>query len=208
MKRKKTALLVVDVQNDFCPGGALAVREGDTIVPLINRIQPLFDTLIATQDWHPPTHFSFAVNHPGKQTYDVISLNGISQVLWPVHCVSGSPGAAFHPDLETDRFQLILRKGTKPDLDSYSAFRENDQKTLTGLDGYLRSLEIKEVFLCGIATDYCVLYSARDARAFGFETRVVINACRGVDVPAGNIEAAVRLMKSIGVTILSSAELL
>jgi nicotinamidase/pyrazinamidase len=208
MEKKKKALLVVDVQNDFCPGGALAIPAGDTVVPIINKIQPVFDTIIATQDWHPPNHVSFAANHPAKNVYDVIPINDMSQVLWPAHCVSGTMGADFHSALETQRFQLILRKGMAPGLDSYSVFLENDKKTRTGLDGYLRSLEIKKIFLCGLATDYCVFYSARDAVSFGFETEVVIDACRGVDVPAGNIEMAVRQMKNIGVTFIYSAELL
>ncbi|MFH0726718.1 MAG: bifunctional nicotinamidase/pyrazinamidase [Pseudomonadota bacterium] len=208
MEKKKKALLVVDVQNDFCPGGALAIPAGDTVVPIINKIQPVYDTIIATQDWHPLNHVSFAANHPDKNVYDVIPINDMSQVLWPVHCVSGTMGADFHSALETQRFRLILRKGMNPGLDSYSVFLENDKKTRTGLDGYLRSLEIKKIFLCGLATDYCVFYSARDAVSFGFETEVVIDACRGVDVPAGNIDEAVRQMKNIGVTFISSTELL
>ena len=132
MINKKNALLVVDVQNDFCPGGALAIQAGDNVIPVINQIQPIFDTIIATRDWHPSNHVSFAVTHPGKNVYDVIDINGISQVLWPPHCVSGSMGAAFHPDLETDRFKLILHKGMNPALDSYSVFLENDKKPRQG----------------------------------------------------------------------------
>jgi len=208
MINKKNALLVVDVQNDFCPGGALAIQAGDNVIPVINQIQPIFDTIIATRDWHPSNHVSFAVTHPGKNVYDVIDINGISQVLWPPHCVSGSMGAAFHPDLETDRFKLILHKGMNPALDSYSVFLENDKKTPTGLDGFLRSLEITRIFLSGLATDYCVFYSAMDAISLGFETCVVIDACCGVDIPERNIEKAIRLMKSSGIKIISSLELL
>ena len=208
MIKKKNALLIVDVQNDFCPGGALAIQGGDNVIPVINQIQPIFDTIIATRDWHPPNHVSFAVNHPGKNVYDVIDINGISQVLWPSHCVSGLIGAAFHPDLETDRFKIILHKGMDPAIDSYSVFLENDKKKLTGMDDFLRSLEITRIFLCGLATDYCVFYSAMDAISFGFETCVVIDACSGVDVPEGNIEKAIRLMKSSGVKIIYSMELL
>ncbi len=208
MIKKKNALLVVDVQNDFCPGGTLAIQEGDKVIPVINQIQPIFDTIIATRDWHPPNHVSFAVNHPGKNVYDVIDIKGISQVLWPPHCVSGSIGAAFHPGLETERFKLILHKGMNQALDSYSIFLENDKKKLTGMDDFLRSLEITRIFLCGLATDYCVFYSAIDAISFGFETCVVIDACCGVDVPERNIERAIRLMKSSGVKIISSLELL
>jgi nicotinamidase/pyrazinamidase len=207
MIKKKNALLVVDVQNDFCPGGALAIHEGDKVIPVINQIQPIFDTIIATRDWHPSNHVSFAVNHPGKNVYDVMDINGISQVLWPLHCVSGSMGAAFHPDLEMERVKLILHKGLNPAIDSYSVFLENDKITPTGMDGFLRSLAITRIFLCGLATDYCVLYSALDAISFGFETFVVIDACCGVDVPERNIEKAIRLMKSSGVKIMSSLEL-
>ena len=208
MIKKKNALLIVDVQNDFCPGGALAIQGGDKVIPVINQIQPIFDTIIATRDWHPPNHVSFAVNHPGKNVYDIIDINGISQVLWPSHCVSGSIGAAFHPDLETDRFKIILHKGMDPAIDSYSVFLENDKKKLTGMDDFLRHLEITRIFLCGLATDYCVFYSAMDAISFGFETCVVIDACCGVDVPDRNIEKAILLMKSSGVKIISSMELL
>ncbi|MFH0998706.1 MAG: bifunctional nicotinamidase/pyrazinamidase [Pseudomonadota bacterium] len=207
MIKKKNALLVVDVQNDFCPGGALAIREGDKVIPVINQILPIFDTIIATRDWHPANHVSFAANHPEKNVYDVIDINGISQVLWPSHCVSGSMGAAFHPGLETEHFKLILNKGMNSSLDSYSVFLENDKNTPTGIDGFLRSLEITRIFLCGLATDYCVFYSALDAISFGFETCVVIDACCGVDVPERNIENAIQLMKSSGVKIISSLEL-
>ena len=207
MNKKKNALMVVDVQNDFCPGGALAIQDGDRVIPVINQIQPIFDTIIATQDWHPPDHVSFAANHPGKKVYEIIDIDGISQVLWPPHCISGSMGAAFHPDLETKRFKFILHKGMNPNLDSYSVFLENDRKTPTGMDGYLRSQEITRVFLSGLATDYCVLYSALDAVSSGFETIVVLDACCGVDVPEGNIEKAIRLMKRSGVKIISSLEL-
>jgi nicotinamidase/pyrazinamidase len=202
------ALLIVDVQNDFCPGGALAIQDGDAIIPIINRLQYLFEVVIATQDWHPANHISFATNHPGRNTFEVISANGISQVLWPIHCVPGTFGAGFHPNLQTNRFRLILRKGTNPGLDSYSTFRENDRKTLTRLDGYLRSIEIKNVYLCGLATDYCVLYSALDAISFGFDTKVIIDACQGVDVPKGNVTDAVRKLKDNGIGIITSAELL
>ncbi len=207
MNKKKNTLMVVDVQNDFCPGGALAIQDGDRVIPVINQIQPIFDTIIATQDWHPPDHVSFAAKHPGKNVYEIIDIDGISQVLWPPHCISGSMGAAFHPDLETKRFKFILRKGMNPNLDSYSVFLENDRKSPTGMDGYLRSQEITRVFLSGLATDYCVLYSALDAVSSGFETIVVLDACCGVDVPEGNIEKAIRLMKRSGVKIISSSEL-
>lgn len=208
MEMKKNALLIVDVQNDFCPGGALAIPKGDKVVPVINQLQPLFDTIIASQDWHPSRHVSFAVNHSGKAAFDVIDINGIPQILWPPHCIAGSKGADFHPDLETRRFQLILRKGMQAGLDSYSAFLENDKKTHTGLDGYLRSLNIRKITLCGLATDYCVFHSALDAVSFGFETEVVIDACRGADVPKDNVKQAIHVMKRSEVKIISSEELL
>ena len=148
---KNKALIIIDVQNDFCPGGALAVPNGDKIIPVINKLSVRFKRVIATQDWHPEGHMSFAVNHPGKKEFDVIDYNGMEQVLWPAHCVSGTPGAEFHPDINTENVDLILRKGSNPEIDSYSAFRENDKETLTGLEGYLKTLEIKETYLCGLA---------------------------------------------------------
>lgn len=208
MVENQSALLILDVQNDFCPGGALAVTGGDQVVPVINRIQPVFDTVIGTRDWHPPNHVSFAATHPGASIYEVISIDGLAQVLWPVHCVSGTRGADFHPDLDTQRFRLILHKGMSPRLDSYSAFMENDKKTATGLDGYLRRLDIKNLFLCGLATDYCVFYSALDAVSSGFNVVLVVDACRGVDIPEGNVASALERMKASGVTLISSSELL
>ncbi len=205
--QNKNALIVIDVQNDFCPGGNLAVNEGDKVVPVINSISSKFYKVIATQDWHPANHLSFAKNHPGKNVYDVVDLNGVSQVLWPEHCVQGTKGAQFHPELNTDGFHLILRKGTNPEIDSYSAFMENDKKTKTGLEAYLKSLGIEQVFLCGLATDYCVFFSAMDAVTLGFETYVIIDACKGVDFPEGNIEKALNTMKEKGIKIIDSSEL-
>jgi nicotinamidase/pyrazinamidase len=203
----KRALLVVDVQNDFCPGGSLAVERGDEVVPVINGFAALFNRVIATQDWHPRNHISFAQNHPGKSVHDTVMVNGTEQVLWPEHCVQGTHGADFHPALNTEEFSLILRKGTNPLVDSYSAFRENDKKTITGLDGYLRGLDIRDVYICGLATDYCVFYSALDAAGMGFRTYVIGDACRGVDVPAGNVEKSFGIMKKHGILILHSGEL-
>ncbi|OGF68134.1 MAG: nicotinamidase [Candidatus Fischerbacteria bacterium RBG_13_37_8] len=205
--KKKNALLVVDVQNDFCPGGALGVKDGDQVIPVINNIQHKFYKVVATQDWHPEHHMSFAKNHPGKNVYDIIEVNGLEQVLWPVHCVMGTTGADFHPELNIKNIHLIIRKGTNPDIDSYSTFTENDKKTETGLQGYLRGLDITQVFLAGLATDYCVLYSSMDAVRFGFETYVLIDACRGVDVPEHNIELALNTMKNNGIKIITSGEL-
>ena len=200
-------LLVVDVQNDFCPGGSLPVHDGDQVVPVINHCSTFFERVVATQDWHPRNHVSFADSHPGKKIHDVVKVHDLEQVLWPQHCVQGTHGADFHPALNTENFSLVLRKGTKPNMDSYSAFRENDKKTITGLDGYLRRLSVREVYLSGLATDYCVFYSALDAVSMGFETHVIIDACRGVDVPAGNVEQSMIIMKEHGVVIIDSSDL-
>lgn len=204
----RDVLIVTDVQNDFCPGGALAVGEGDRIVPVINGIIDRFHRIVATQDWHPKHHMSFASNHPGKKPYDQVELGGIVQTLWTDHCVAGTPGAGFHPGLNPDRFDIIVRKGTNPAVDSYSAFLENDKKTRTGLDGYLKSIGADRVFFCGLATDYCVFYSAMDAASFGFDTLVIIDACRGIDVPAGSIERSIGEMKGKGIRMIESKELL
>ena len=203
----KKAIIVIDIQNDFCPGGALPVKEGDRIVPVINAVMRNFDIVIGTQDWHPRNQVSFASNHKGKNVYDQVDINGIAQTLWPAHCVQGSHGAEFHKDLDTARFNLIVRKGTNPGIDSYSAFVENDKKTETGLHGYLEALKIKDVYLCGLATDYCVYFSAMDAVKYGFNTSVILDACRGIDVPEGNINKCVRDMKSAGIRIVNAGDL-
>ena len=165
----RKALIIVDVQNDFCPGGALAVGEGDQVIPIINRIHHLFDLVILTQDWHPPDHKSFASNNPGVQVGDTIDLNGIDQVMWPDHCVQGTEGANFHPDLRREESDPIFRKGTDPGIDSYSAFYDNGHLRSTGLADYLQEKGIAEIALCGLATDYCVKFSVLDALAEGFE---------------------------------------
>lgn len=201
------ALLVIDVQNDFCPGGSLAVRDGDQVVPVINHFTSKFSRVVATQDWHPDDHVSFAKNHPKKNVYDRVEVNGLSQVLWPIHCVQGTIGADFHPALKTEDFDVILRKGTNPSVDSYSAFMDNDKKLMTGLEGYLRSLGISKVFICGLATDYCVFFSAMDAVSLGFSTHVIIDACRGVDVPENNIANRIKMMKENGVVLLHSTDI-
>jgi nicotinamidase/pyrazinamidase len=203
----KKALTVIDVQNDFCPGGSLAVNEGDKIVPVINSIMAKFDVVIGTQDWHPKNQISFASNHKGKNIYEQIEIEGILQTLWPDHCVQGTEGAAFHKDLDATKFGIILRKGTNPKIDSYSAFKENDKKTETGLHGYLNALSIKDIFLCGLATDYCVYYSAIDSMAYGFNTSVLLDACRGIDNPEGNIDNAIKDMKNNNIRIMNSFEL-
>jgi nicotinamidase/pyrazinamidase len=203
----KAALLIVDVQIDFCPGGNLAVNRGDSIIPAINSISGKFHCVVATQDWHPADHISFASNHIGKKPFDRVIVNGIEQVLWPDHCVQGTDGAEFHPALDTKKVRLILRKGTNPELDSYSAFFENDRKTSTGLEYYLKGLGYGEVFLCGLATDVCVYYTALDALRLGFKTFLVEDASMGVDVPSGNVERTKNDMVEKGVVITSSCEL-
>ena len=196
-----TALLVIDVQNDFCPGGALAVTDGDAVVAAANALMPRFDVVVATRDWHPPDHCSFASRHPHAALYDTVEVGGVAQTLWPDHCVQGSEGAALHPELDQSGVDLILHKGASRDLDSYSAFFENDRRTTTGLAGYLRELEVRRVTLCGLATDYCVRYSALDAAGLGFEVTVAGDACRGVDVPDGNVAVALEQMRAAGIAV-------
>lgn len=194
------ALLVIDVQNDFCPGGALAVPGGDEVIAPINEMMTQFETVILTQDWHPAGHSSFASSHAGKQPFDTTELDYGTQVLWPDHCVQNSDGAAFHSDLRTDG-DLIIRKGFRPAIDSYSAFFENDQITPTGLEGYLRNRGITELTLVGLATDFCVAFSAIDARRLGFDVTVVLDACRAIDLD-GSLETALNNMKARGVVIV------
>jgi nicotinamidase/pyrazinamidase len=205
--RRGEALLVVDVQNDFCPGGALAVPQGDAVVPVINRVARRFSVVAATQDWHPAGHVSFASSHPGRKSFETIKVRGIEQVLWPDHCVQGSRGAGFHPKLDPAPVRFVIRKGSNPKMDSYSTFMENDRRTSTGLAGLLNELGVKRVFLAGLATDYCVLYSARDALAAGFRVLVIADACRGVDFPGGSVEKALAEMRQRGVRIIRSAQL-
>ncbi len=175
-------LLVVDIQNDFCPGGNLAVPRGDEVVPLVNRLGERFSHVVLTQDWHPRDHLSFASTHPGKKPYDTVELSYGAQILWPDHCVQGTPGAEFRKDLHIPRAELVLRKGYHRKINSYSAFFENDRKTNTGLAGYLRERGFARVFLAGLAFDFCVRYSAEDARKVGFDVVVIEDACRGIDV--------------------------
>jgi nicotinamidase/pyrazinamidase len=208
MKGGRRVLIVVDVQNDFCPGGALQIKDGDSIIPLINRIMDRFDLVVATQDWHPQNQVSFASNNPGKNIYDQINISGIAQTLWPDHCIQGTKGAEFHDDLDLSKFSLILRKGMNPLVDSYSAFIENDRNTETGLAGYLKALKVREIFICGLATDYCVYYSAMDSLRYGFRCNVIIDATRGVDLPEGSIGAVVSEMKDKGISVISSDDLL
>lgn len=201
----RSALIVVDVQNDFCPGGALAVPEGDAVVRPINRLSPAFRHVVFTQDWHPTNHVSFAATWPGRAPYDTVDAGGIRQVLWPAHCVQGSRGADFKEGLDVDRASLILRKGARPRLDSYSALFENDRSTPTGLDGWLRSVGVGELWVCGLASDYCVFYTAMDALRLGYSVNLVEDAVRGVDVPAGSVAAALEEMRRSGVRFVNSS---
>lgn len=194
------ALIVVDVQNDFCPGGALGVAGGDEIVPMINGLIDRFEHVVLTQDWHPAGHSSFASSHPGKNPFEMIAMPYGAQTLWPDHCVQGSAGADFHPALEWTRAELLIRKGFRAQIDSYSAFFENDRRTPTGLSGYLRDRGIKKVTLCGLATDFCVAFSALDAVAQEFSTTVVLEACRGIDLN-GSLHAMVTRMRDAGVEL-------
>lgn len=195
------ALIVVDVQNDFCPGGALAVPGGDEVVPAINAMMGQFDAVILTQDWHPAGHSSFASSHPGKAPFETTQMPYGPQVLWPDHCVQGSDGAAFHTDLRTDG-DLIIRKGFRSDIDSYSGFFENDQTTPTGLEGYLRSRGITALTLTGLATDFCVAFTALDAARLGFEVTVALSACRAIDLE-GSLRKMLTQMEQAGVAVQS-----
>ncbi|MEJ2175390.1 MAG: bifunctional nicotinamidase/pyrazinamidase [bacterium] len=191
-------LVMVDMQNDFMPGGALAVPKGDEIVPLANRLAMRFDWVVAAQDWHPPGHASFASVHPGKKPFEKTRLTYGEQVLWPDHCVQGTEGAAFHRDLLLERVQLIVRKGYRPKVDSYSVFVEADRRTSTGLAGWLREVGIRQLWFCGLATDFCVLWSTLDARAAGFDATVVEDASRAIDLN-GSLDAAWKEMDAAGV---------
>lgn len=202
-----TALLVVDVQRDFCPGGALAVPGGDEVVPVINDLARHYRHVVLTQDWHPADHSSFASQHDGLKPFEVTAMPYGAQVLWPDHCVAGGPGAALHPDLDVPHAQLILRKGGHRAVDSYSAFLEADRITRTGLDGWLASRGVTQVHICGLATDFCVAWTALDARRFGFEATVIAEACRAIDLD-GSLAAAWAAMDAAGVRRATLADIL
>lgn len=201
------ALLIVDLQNDFCEGGALEVPDGSTIVPVVNQLINSFNAIIQTQDWHPEGHASFASSHKGKEPNDTIEMDYGSQVLWPDHCVQGSIGAEFHPDLNTNKSQVIIRKGFRPQIDSYSAFYENDQKTKTGLTGYLKTRGITDLYTVGLATDFCVKWSVLDGLKEGFNMHIVKDAVKGIDID-GSVESAWDEMKSEGVDVVHSESIL
>ena len=199
---EQDVLVVIDVQNDFCSGGALAVPDGEKVVPAVNRIAQKFRNVVLTQDWHPRDHVSFASNHANKRPFDMIKLPYGSQVLWPDHCVQDTSGAEFHKALHVPQASLVIRKGFRRDIDSYSALYENDRKTPTGLLGYLRERQLKTMFIAGLAFDFCVRYSAEDARKAGFEVAVIEDACRGIDLE-GSMAAAHRSLKSLGISIIN-----
>ena len=197
------ALIIVDVQNDFCEGGALEVPNGSSVVPVINKLIDRFDAIIQTQDWHPSGHHSFASSHDGKSPYETVELDYGTQVLWPDHCVQGTNGADFHKELQTDKSQVIIRKGFRAPIDSYSTFYENDQKTKTGLTGYLKDRGITDLYVSGLATDFCVKWSVLDGIKEGFNVHIVEDAVRGIDLE-GSLDEAWKEMKEAGVTVTTS----
>ena len=205
--RGDSVLLVVDVQNDFCPGGALAVGDGDAVVPVINRLAGRFAHVILTQDWHPPSHSSFASQHPGRQPFESVELDYGPQTLWPDHCIQGSRGAEFHPGLQTGRAELVLRKGFRTVIDSYSAFMENDRRTPTGLAGYLRERGLQRIFLAGLATDYCVAWSALGAVSASFEAVLIEDACRAINL-GGSLGRALEELRDAGVGVAAASDIL
>ena len=207
MLAESSALIIVDVQNDFCPGGRLAVPDGDAVVPVVNSIVGLFPLAVATQDWHPVGHVSFASSHPGTKPFDSITVEGVGQTLWPEHCVQESEGAELHPGFGTGPVRVVLRKGLNKGLDSYSAFYENDRKTNTGLGHFLRGMGASDLVVCGLATDFCVRYTVLDALELGFRVTVIEDAVRGVDQPEGSVQEAIKSMKEKGARFAPAREL-
>lgn len=202
------ALILVDIQNDFLPDGALPVHNGDKIIPIVNRLQPAFDVVVMTQDFHPANHGSFAENHPGLRPYDVVNLNGLQQVLWPTHCVQGTSGSEFAMKLDIRNVDRIFEKGTDPGIDSYSGFFDNGRKKATGLGDYLHAKGVTDVYVCGLATDFCVKYTALDALSLGFKTFLIEDASRGVNINEGDVKKAVAEMKAAGIAVVKSKEIL
>ena len=205
MRPAHESLIVIDLQPDFCPGGALAVADGDAIIPAVNALMDAFACIVLTQDWHPADHSSFVSQHPGKPPFETVEMSYGTQVLWPDHCIQGSPGAALHPALRTDPAQLILRKGFRRGIDSYSAFFENDRNTTTGLDGWLRARGIEAITLAGLATDFCVAFSALDAARLGYPVTVRQDLCRAIDLD-GSLAAQVAAMQAAGVSLTNGPE--
>lgn len=200
-------LLIIDIQNDFCPGGALAVQEGDQIIPVVNQLQDRFDLVVASQDWHPANHGSFASNHEGKNPGELIDLHGLQQILWPDHCVQDSKGAEFIATLNQGKIDRVFQKGMNLKVDSYSAFYDNGRRFSTGLGDYLKEKGVTEVYLVGLATDYCVKFSALDAAKEGFKTAVIKDACRGVELSPGDVKKALEEMKTAGIDIVQSQDI-
>ena len=202
----KRALIIVDLQNDFVPGGALAVTGGDQIIPVVNELQRHFDLVVATQDWHPANHGSFAVNHAGRHVFELTTLGGLPQVLWPSHCIQGTGGAEFVRGLESGGINKVFHKGTDPEIDSYSGFFDNGHRKATGLGDHLRGQGVSVVYVVGLATDYCVKFTALDARQLGFETYLIEDACRGVDLMPGDAGRALAEMRAAGVQVVHSKD--
>lgn len=203
----KSALIIVDLQNDFLPGGALAVPHGDEVIPIANELQKRFELVVGTQDWHPPDHGSFAANHPGKKPGERIILDGIEQILWPVHCVQNTHGAEFAAAFDTSPVAHVFHKGTERNIDSYSTFFDNAQRRRTGLAQYLEKRGIKDIYLMGLALDYCVKYSTLDARQLGLNAHVILDGCRGIELEHGDISRALDEMKGAGAILLKSGDL-
>lgn len=202
------ALLLVDLQSDFLPGGSLPVPNGAQVIPIINQLQPCFDLVVATQDWHPANHGSFAANHPGRHPFESIKLDGLPQTLWPIHCVQGSPGAEFAPAVNQENWARIFPKGTDPAVDSYSGFFDNGHRKATGLGDYLRGKNVSDLYVVGLATDYCVKFTVLDALELGFNTHLIVDACRGVDLVPGDVTKAIATMESAGAHILTSSDIM
>ena len=202
------ALVLIDLQNDFMPGGALPVPKGDQVVPLANQLQPCFKLVVATQDWHPANHGSFAATHPGQKPGDVIQLKGLPQILWPVHCVRNTLGAKLHGGLQRNRVNKIIYKGTDADVDSYSGFFDNGHRQATGLSDYLREKKGEHVYVMGLATDYCVKFTVLDARLLGLKTFLIEDGCRGVNLREGDAERAIEEMRKAGARVVKSGEIL
>jgi nicotinamidase/pyrazinamidase len=202
------ALILVDIQNDFLPGGALAVPDGDAIIPIVNKLQSVFPIVVATQDWHPANHGSFAANHSGKKVFEHIDLNGLPQTLWPIHCVQNTNGAELATALNRERITKVFQKGTDAAIDSYSGLFDNGHRKSTGLGEWLKSRGVTDVFICGLATDYCVKFTALDAVQFCFRSHVIEDACRGVNLRPDDVQNAIAELKSAGVAMLQSADIL
>ena len=201
------AIILVDIQNDFCPGGALPVKEGDAVVNVANQVMSQFELVVATQDWHPSDHKSFASQHPGLNVGEQFTLGDLPQIAWPDHCVQGTTGAEFHPKLDIESVDQVFQKGTDPEIDSYSGFFDNGHKRATGMGDFLLDQGVQEVYVLGLATDYCVKFTALDAIDLGLKTNLIVDGCRGVDLKAGDVDAAILEMESSGVVVMSSEEL-